>query len=137
MKLSSYMKNLRENRRKSLAEVANVTGMQRATVWKVENGHLPKTGTLKKILEGLGIGPRSKHYKEAVALWTNERMEKDMFEPAELSSKIAKQRRMSAKEIDEFVESLSALSSQEFAAIVLAAKRPEVLRALNAIYESK
>lgn len=137
MTLGEYLKGLRDRRGLSLAEVAAVPGLQRATVWKVENGHLPKGKTLTGILDGLGAKPDSADYREAIALWTNQRTRGGLFRPNELAGILDDQTEANRELMREFLAVVSGLDARDFAALLAAARRPAVLHALNALHQAE
>jgi HTH-type transcriptional regulator, competence development regulator len=53
------LKRLREDRVLSQRELARMSGLTHATVWRLENGHKEaRPQTIRKIAEALGVEPK-------------------------------------------------------------------------------
>lgn len=142
MTLAQFVRDLRDKRKLSLADVCERAGgdITRPTVWKVEKaGHLPKGKTLMKIAKGIGLKKGTKDFNRMVALWTNEMTERGQFHPQELAGLMAEQILENDEVNLEFFDRISRLSNEEFDEIRLAVNRPEVMggiATLNRIYEA-
>jgi len=135
MTLADLTKRLRASKGLSLAQVAEKAGghITRATIWKVENGYLPRGTTLGHLAAGLGLKPGSPAYVELVALWTNARIRKGNFSPQELAGTMAGQILDNDDENLGFWEKISALDPETFDELKKALDRPEVMAALASL----
>ena len=138
MTFAKKMRALRTDRKMSLADVGKRAGVERTTVWKAENGALPRGDTLQKLcLRGLGITKQAREWKELLALWTTERTGQPVAAQA-LAGFMADRRAKNNREMAAFLRSAQKLPDATWAELEKAVRRPTVLRglaALNAIYE--
>jgi transcriptional regulator with XRE-family HTH domain len=60
------LKGLREDAVVSQRELARMAGLAYGTIWRLENGFPEaRTGTIRKLANALGVGPRELVKKEA------------------------------------------------------------------------
>ena len=141
MTVGKLLKNERTKQYMSLAEVGQKCGVTRATIWKIEKGHLPKGETFGKILtDGLGFKEGGTKYNDAIAMWTNERINRGQISPGNLAGKMAAQDAGVSSEMKSFLKKVESLTSDEFEALAVALGRPAVVAgifALNNAYERK
>lgn len=139
MTLAQKMQALRAERGLSFNDIAELTGLQRTTAWKIEKGFLPRGGTLEKVcLRGLGLGKDSDDWKEALALWTAERTGQPITAEA-LAGHMAAAQDVGDSEMARFYEAVSKLSPKLWDELQKAVHRPSALEgiaALNAIYDA-
>ncbi len=139
MTLAKKFKLFRGERKMSLADVGNRAKLERTTVWKIENGFLPKGSTLQKAcLRGLGLQKNSPEWQELQALWTAERTGQPVTAQA-LAGHIAANQRVNDQEMAKFYLAVSKLPPQSWIELQKAIRRPAVLQGLatlNALYEA-
>lgn len=136
MKLAKELKKIRNEKFLSLADVAEKVEVTRATVWKLEQGSLPKGENFENIItKGLGIKKGTKQYKELIGLWTAERLGSTTMSDEVLSSKIEGHENELNSDAEELIALLNELSPSEMEQIKLAMERPQVLEALATLNE--
>lgn len=138
MTLAKKYKELRSDRRMSLSDVGKRCGLERTTIWKIENGILPRGATLQKAcLRGLGLKKDSNEWNELQALWTAERTGQPIT-AQDLAGEITAQLADGRADLTALLRSAAKLDKDDFLEIEKAIHRPAVLqglRALNALYE--
>ena len=141
MTVGKLIKEERKKQYMSLAEVGQKCGVTRATIWKIEKGHLPKGETFAKILtDGLGFKEGGKNFNDAIAMWTNERIKSGQISPGNLAGRMAEQDAGVSSEMKKFLRKVEKLTTDEFEALDVALGRPSVVAgifALNAAYDRK
>ena len=138
MTLAQKFKELRAERRMSLAAVGKRADMERTTIWKIENGYLPRGSTIQKAcFRGLGLKKNSPEWEEIQALWTAEGTG-DPITPQALAGQMAANYLRNNREMEQFLRVLSRLPKEAWAELDKAIRRPAVLQglaALNSLYE--
>ena len=141
MTISKLIKRERTKQYLSLADVGMKAGLTRATIWKMEKGHLPKGETFVKVItDGLGFKEGGEKYNEAVAMWTNERLKSGQQSAIGLAEGIADQEKEISRTMRLFLKKLQKLNPEELQEIEKAIVRPAVIKgifALNDIYDRK
>jgi transcriptional regulator with XRE-family HTH domain len=138
MTLAQKFKDLRTDRRLSLADVSKRTGLERTTIWKIENGYLPRGSTLQKAcFRGLGLKMNSPEWEEIQALWTAEGTGQPVTAQA-LAGQMAANYLRNNREMEQFFLAVSDLPQETWVELNKAIRRPAVLQglaALNTLYE--
>lgn len=81
--LANYFRSLREAQDLSLEAIAKRAGVNRTTIWKIENGKPIRPMTMREIAtRGLLLKESSKEYADLVALWVVSRGLSDEPQPA-------------------------------------------------------
>ncbi|MEZ0295520.1 MAG: helix-turn-helix domain-containing protein [Candidatus Methylacidiphilales bacterium] len=139
MTLAQKFKDLRAERQMSLADVGKAAGIERTTIWKIENGQLPRGATLQKAcLRGLGLVKESREWEELQALWTAERTGQAVTAQS-LAGQLAMNHMAGNREFEDFYRTVSELPKEAWAELDKAIRRPAVLKALaalNALYDA-
>ena len=136
MKLAKEFKKIRSKKLLSLADVANKCDITRSTIWKLEQGNLPKGENFKIIIsKGLGIKKDSAQYRRLVGLWTAERLGAQTMTDETLSSQIKANENELRWEAKELLTLIKGLSSNQLEQIKLTLERPQVLDALETLNE--
>lgn len=92
MKIHRLLKSLRESRGLSFGDLAERTGLARASVHRAESGRyrLLRLETLDRLLcSGYGMKRSSAGYREIIAAWTEARTTGQKVRPRSLAEKIA------------------------------------------------
>ena len=132
MTLAKEIKKIRAKKFLSLADVANKCGITRSTIWKLEQGNLPKGENFEIIIsKGLDIKKNTTQYKQLIGLWTAERLGSQTMSNDALASKIETYGIELKDDASEFLELLKKLSPVQMEQIKLAMERPQVLLALE------
>jgi transcriptional regulator with XRE-family HTH domain len=121
-----------------LADVSKRAGVERTTIWKMENGFLPRGETLRKAaIKGLGLKKDSPEWEELQALWTTERTGQPVTAQA-LAGQMATNYLKNNREMEQFFLTISKLPREAWEELDKAIRRPAVLEglaALNSLYE--
>lgn len=138
MTLAEKFKALRADRRLSLSETGKRAKLERTTIWKIENGFLPRGDTLQKAcLRGLGLKKDGPEWEEMQALWTAEGTGQPVT-PQALAGQMATNYLRNNREMEQFFITLAKLPKEAWTELDKAIRRPAVLQglaALNALYE--
>jgi len=133
--LANYFYDLRGDR--SMEDIAKRAGLDRSTVWKIENGVNIRPGTLRKIaIEGLMLKETSQEYANLVALWIVSRGLSDEPQPSiakslnRISKRISKQIEKNAILI---AESIQPIRIEDQKSIIKALNNPDAMGAIIAL----
>tara|TARA_R100000808_G_scaffold25089_2_gene61691 strand:+ start:9476 stop:9898 length:423 start_codon:yes stop_codon:yes gene_type:complete len=136
MKLAKEFKKIRNSKFLSLADVANKCGITRSTIWKIEQGKLPKGENFELIIsKGLGIKKNSATYKKLIGLWTAERLGSHSMSDNALSAKIEMHSDELNDDAQKLLQLMKGLSHDQVQQIKLAIERPKVLGAIETLNE--
>ncbi len=136
MSLAKEFKAIRTKKLLSLADVANKSELTRATIWKMEQGSLPKGNNFEVIIsDGLGLKKSSNDYKRLIGLWTAERIKGQGMNADSIAEKINRHENGLNDEAKELLNLLRELDTHQLEQIKMAMERPQVLLALETLNE--
>lgn len=141
MTFGQKIRQLRETKRLSLADVSKNSGVHRTTIQKIEVGiNFPSGKSMRSMcLKGLNLTEDSSDYKTLNQLWLTEKSGVDI-DPASLAKLLSSSVMRGHKEAERFFINIAKLPKEDFAEIAKAVTRPgvmDIIRAANALLDGK
>lgn len=141
MTFGAKFRAIRTQKRLSLEDVQKRCGVHRSTVWRAEIGPwLPKGKNMRAMcLKGLGLEEDSAEFQALSQAFMTARSGV-VVDPGNLAKTLSSAIFKGNKEAEQFFMTVAKMSAEDYQQISNAVQRPgvmAVIRAANAIYESK
>jgi transcriptional regulator with XRE-family HTH domain len=135
--LANYFKEIRESKNLTMEDIGKRAGLDRSTIWKIENGRPIRPGTMRTIAKrGLRLKESSQEYATLVSLWIVHRglSDEPELEIAKAFTRISKEsnRRLQTDSI-KIAKILQTMLVSDQKALVRAMGNPESLAAIIAL----